>query len=324
MNTLLDIATMLRDASHIAITAHVRPDGDALGSCLGLLRILRALGKTATVLDLGPIPDRYRFLLADGECRDADGFDFTSADCIVVLDSGAIDRAAAFVADNQETVPIINIDHHLSNTNFGRLNVVDTSASSVGEMVCNLAREAGFPIPPAAAEALWVAIVTDTGRFSYSNTTPNTMKAAADLLQTGIQTAEMNHAIYNAMPLRQLRLQGRALEHLETHEEARVALVTLSRDDYAELGCTAADAEDIVNIPRSLEGVEVAIFLYEILDSDETKVSLRTNEGYDASAFCQKLGGGGHARAAGCSLAESLDDARKTILEHVHNQWFSE
>ena len=323
-HTLADVAAVLRAAHSIVITAHMRPDGDAIGSCLGLLRLLRAAGKTATILDLGPMPDRYRFLLADAECGEASEFDFEPVDCIVVLDSGAIDRAAPFVAEWQDKIPVVNLDHHISNTNFGRFNVVDTKASSVGEIVRDLARAGDLPIPANAAEALWVAIVTDTGRFSYSNTTPRTLEAAADLLKTGIQTAEINHAIYNAMPLRQLRLQGRAIEHLEMHEDGRVALVTLSREDYAELECTAADAEDIVNIPRSLEGVDVAIFLCDILDSSETKASLRTNEGFDASAFCQQLGGGGHARAAGCSLDAPLAAARDAILEHVHRQWFSE
>ncbi len=323
MNTLSDIAEVLFNASSVAITAHMRPDGDAVGSCLGLSRLLQAAGKTATIIDLGPIPDRYHFLITKGECCSAKHFDFTSIDCIVVLDSGTLDRTASFVAEQKERIPVINIDHHVSNTNFGRFNVVDSTASSAGEMVCHLAKTADLSISAHAAEALWVAIVTDTGRFSYSNTTPRTMAAAADLLQTGIRTAEINHAIYNAMPLRQLRLQGRALEHLETYEEARVALVTLSRDDYTELGCTAADAEDIVNIPRSLEGVEVAIFLYEILDSTDTKISIRTNEGFDAAEFCGLLGGGGHARAAGCSLPAPLDNARITILEYVHAQWFA-
>ena len=323
MNTLLEVAEMLRNASTIAITAHVRPDGDAIGASLGLSRLLRAAGKKTTIFDLSPIPDRYRFLLKAGECCEAEAFEFSTADCIVVLDSGAMDRSSPAVAQREETIPVINIDHHLSNTLFGRVNVVDTTASSAGEMVCDLARAAELSIPADAAEALWVAIVTDTGRFSYSNTTPKTMKAAAALLQTGIQTAEITHAIYNAMPLRQLRLQGRALERLETHENARVALVTLSRDDYTELGCTSADAEEIINIPRSLEGVDVALFLHELQGAPETKVGLRTSEGYDAAEFCRSLGGGGHARAAGCSVDAPLDEALKTILEHVHQKWFS-
>ena len=321
-NSLADIAAALHEANTFAITTHIRPDGDAAGSSLGLCRILRDAGKTATVIDLGPTPERYLFLIQEGECRTADDFDISSVDCIIVLDSGAIDRVPAFAAENQKHIPVINIDHHLSNTNFGRLNYVDTSASSVGEIICALAQAADMPINASAAEALWVAIVTDTGRFSYSNTSPKTMQLAAGLLETGIHTANINHAIYNAMPLRQLRLQGRALDHLETHEDGRVAMVTLSLEDYKELDCTPADAEDVVNLPRSLSGVDVAVFLYEIPDSQDTKVSLRTTDNYDASAFCQTLGGGGHARAAGCALQARLPEASQIILEKIHTTWF--
>ena len=323
MNSASDIAAALDAAQTIIVTAHVRPDGDAVGSALGLHRMLLAAGKNSTVVDLGPIPARYNFIVGEGECKDSDSVDIQNADTIVVLDAGAIDRTPPFVAEWQKSVPIINIDHHKSNTNFGHLNLINETASSVGEMLCDLATTAGLTVTPDAAEALWVAIVTDTGRFSYSNTTPETMRAAALLLETGVETADINHQIYNAMPLRQLHLQGRALSHLSTHEEGRVALVTLARDDYIELGCTAADAEDIVNLPRSLEGVGVAVFLYELLDEPGTKVSLRPTEPFDAAEFCRMLGGGGHARAAGCSVELALEATTSQILDRIHSHWFA-
>jgi phosphoesterase RecJ-like protein len=258
----------------------------------------------------------------EGENCNSDEFDFSGIEYIIVLDSGSLDRAPDFITKWKSTIPVINIDHHISNTEFGELNFVDTKASSVGEILCNLTRESNLTITPHAAEALWVSIVTDTGRFSYSNTSPETMSAAADLLSTGIQTADINHKIYEQKTLRQLKLQGRALERLTTHEDGRIAMVTLSREDFSELDCTPADGEDIVNLPRSLEGVAVAIYLYEFPDAPETKVSLRTNEPYDAAEFCRKLGGGGHARAAGCALPGTLNSAIPEMLKKVHNQWF--
>lgn len=323
MNTLTDIIPAIQNANTVVVTAHIRPDGDAVGSALGLHRMLQGAGKSSTVVDLGPIPDRYQFLPSDGECRSVDEVDIEMADCIIVLDAGSIERTPAFVAESKGKVPLFNIDHHKSNTNFGDLNWIDETASSVGEMLHTLADTMGLTIAADAAEALWVAIVTDTGRFSYSNTSPRTMQAAAKLLGTGIDTAAINHAIYNAMPLRQLQLQGRALQRLTTHEEGRVAMVTLSRADYIELGCTSADGEDIVNLPRSLLGVNVAIFLYELLEEPGTKVSLRTSEPYDAAEFCRMFDGGGHARAAGCSLPGSLDTTTSQALEHVHAHWFA-
>ncbi len=322
MNSLTDISQAILKAHNFAITAHIRPDGDAIGAALGLNRILKNAGKKSTVIDLGPIPDRYKFLIDAGENCESQDFDFSDVDFIIVLDSGSLDRSPDFISRWKTTIPVINIDHHISNTEFGKLNFVNTKASSVGEILCNLSHEANLTITPHAAEALWVSIVTDTGRFSYSNTTPQTMSAAADLLSTGIQTADINHKIYEEKPLRQLKLRGRALENLTMHEDGKVAMVTLSRNDYTECNCTSADAEEIVNIPRSLEGVAVAIFLYEFADAPETKISLRTSEPYDAAEFCRNLGGGGHARAAGCALQGYLESTTPEILEKIHNQWF--
>ena len=324
MNSINDISDALTSANNIAITAHIRPDGDAIGGCLGLSRILNDAGKSVSVIDLEPVPDRYKFMIDEGECFDSENFDFSDIDCIIVLDSGSLDRSPEFITKWKSKIPLINIDHHLSNTKFGSLNFVDTKASSVGEILCRIAANTGLVINAHAAEALWVSIVTDTGRFSYSNTTPATMSAAAVLLSTGIKTADINHEIYNAMPLRQLKLRGRALERLTIHEDGAIAMVTLSRNDFDELGCSPADTEDIVNLPRSLAGVAVALFLYEFPDTPETKISLRTAEPYDASEFCRKLGGGGHARAAGCALPGTPDSVAEKILELIHKDWFSE
>jgi phosphoesterase RecJ-like protein len=323
MTSINDISDALTSATNIAITAHIRPDGDAIGSCIGLSRMLKNAGKSPAVIDIEPVPDRYKFMIDEGECFDSENFDFSHIDCIIVLDSGSLDRAPEFITKWQSNIPIINIDHHLSNTKFGNLNFVDTKASSVGEILCRIASNTGLKINAHTAEALWVSIVTDTGRFSYSNTTPATMSAAAELLSTGINTADINHEIYNAMPLRQLKLRGRALERLTIHENGTVAMVTLSRNDFDELGCTPADTEDIVNLPRSLSGVAIALFLYEFPDTPETKISLRTAEPYDASEFCRKLGGGGHARAAGCALPGTVPAASEDILDRIHHYWFS-
>lgn len=323
MNTYRDIATALSNANTIVITTHVRPDGDAIGSCLGLHRLLKNAGKNPVILDLAPLPERYQFLVKEGDCLSSQSFDFSSVDCIVVLDAGAVDRAPPFVEARAARLPVINVDHHVSNTQFGRLNVVDADACSVGEMLCAFAQAAGYTLTPEIAAPLWVAIVTDTGRFSYSNTTPRTLETAATLLRTGIDTAMLNHNIYDIMPLRKLKLQTRALQQLSTHENDCVAMVSLTREDYAALNCSPADAEDIVNLPRSIEGVGIAVFLYELPDLSETKVSLRTAEPYDAAVFCRQLGGGGHARAAGCALPLPLDAARKETLKHIHNQWFA-
>jgi len=322
MNTPDEIVSALRQTSGIAVTAHIRPDGDAIGACLGLHRILRDIGVESKVVGLGPIPDRYNFMFKDGECLSVEEVDFSKISLIAALDSGAIDRCHSFVAQQQNNVTLLNIDHHLSNTLFGDINYVDTKASSVGEIICEIARQANWNISRDAAEALWVSIVTDTGRFSYSNTTPATMRAASELLKTGIRVADINHAIYNSVHPRQLKLQGRAIDRLSVHEDGRLALTALSRADFSELGCTPADTEEIVNIPRSIAGVEVAVFLYELEDKSETKISLRTAEPYDAAELCRRLGGGGHARAAGCSMPGTIETVYPEIIGIIHRKWF--
>jgi len=324
MNTPDEIISELRNAANIVITAHIRPDGDAVGAALGLRRILADAGKTAIIVDLSPIPERYHFLPQPQECLTADSIHFTDVDLIVVLDSGSLDRSPAFIQRHNAKITVINIDHHISNTHFGKLNFVDPNASSVGEIICRLAQTAAMKISRPAAEALWVSIITDTGRFSYSNTTPATMQAAAVLLQTGISPAHINHTVYNSRPLKQVKLQGRAIENLSLHENGRLALTKLSADDFTALECTPADTEEIVNIARDIKGVAVAVFIYDIPEKNETKISLRTDEPYDAAELCRSLGGGGHARAAGCALPGNVTENSDKILNLLHNQWFQQ
>jgi phosphoesterase RecJ-like protein len=150
------------------------------------------------------------------------------------------------------------------------------------------------------------------------------MAAAGRLVGTGIDLAAINHRIYNSMQLHQLKLQARAIENLLQTENGEVALTSLSRADFDELECTPVDTEDVVNIPRSLLGVGVAVFLYEFPDEPQTKISLRTAEPYDAAEFCRELGGGGHARAAGCSMDGDIDSVRDAVLQLIHNKWFKD
>jgi len=178
-----DIVSLLRGKKHAVITAHERPDGDALGAALGLRRILEAAGLRARVVGLGPIPPRYQFLLQEGESETAAPGWTQGADVFFALDCGAFDRLADFAHEAVGRLPVVNIDHHDSNTLFGDANWVEPHASSAGELVYRLARTAGWTVSTAAAEALWVAIITDTGQFAYSNTSPDTLRIGAELLE---------------------------------------------------------------------------------------------------------------------------------------------
>lgn len=324
MNSITDVIHAIRAAGRIAITTHIRPDGDAVGSVLGLRRILSAAGRHASIVAMDPVSRRYAFLMGGDTIIPAADTGPDAFDLLVILDTGAMDRAPAGVEAWMPRIRTLNIDHHPTNTEFADLNYVIPTASSVGEIIADLAVAAGYAIPPDAAEALWVALITDTGRFSFSNTTRSAMRAAAALLETGIRTDRLNHLIYETATTAQIRLQGRAIAHLELHRDGRIALVSLSREDFAEFGCTGEDADEIVAIPRRVIGADIALFLYELPGAGprETKAGFRTAEPFDAAELCRQLGGGGHARAAGCSLQMPLAEAKAAILDRIDKAWF--
>lgn len=325
MEKVREIVESIECAKRIFITTHSKPDGDALGSCLGLCRVLRARGRDVSIVAMGPIPRRYRSFVGSDENTDPSAIQPANDDVLVVLDCGDLDRAPDFAMEWNGTLPVLNIDHHHSNSNFGVVNWVDASASSVGEMIALLSETAGWDIPREAAEPLWIAIITDTGRFAYSNTSPSALRCAAELVSQGLPTAEIDHRLYHSLSLDELRVQGQALANLEVHEGGAVALVSLSLAEFEALGVGPEATEDIVNIPRSLAGAHVAVFLYELRGDDgavSTKVSLRTVEPYDAAAFCRERGGGGHQRAAGCTLDVPLSSAKTQVLNDMHASWF--
>jgi len=312
----------LLTAKKVVVTAHARPDGDALGSALALRRMLEQNGIAARIAGLEPYPVRFRFLIGHDKNEMCGDQWLESADLLVVLDCGAFDRVSPDILEAERHLRVINIDHHGSNTGFGAVNWISPSASSTGEMIWRLAKTAGWTIDERTATALWTALVTDTGRFGFENTTPEVMQIGANLLECGVHPQIVERNVFQSIELKEIRLSERALSRLALHEGGRVALVALTHDDFLDLGCTAENAQDIVNLPRQIAGVEIAVFLYELPEHGKVKVSLRTIAPYHAAEFCGIFGGGGHARAAGCSIPGDLDDALKAIIPTIHKQWF--
>ena len=319
---MLDAIAALRSAHRVAITTHVRPDGDALGSCLGLQDLLRNSGIDADIVGVGPIADRYLFLLDGAEILDPEKVSSEDYDLLVVLDSGGLDRVDTFAETWCQSVTTLNIDHHLKNKMFGKINVVDTTACSVGEMIQQLSAEGELPLTAKGAEALWVAIVTDTGRFAYDNTSPTAMRAAATLLELGIRTSEIDQILFQRAPRKRLALEALAMSKLQTAAAGRVAYIALAPDDFKAVDCTPADAEDVVNIPRRLESAEVALFFYELEGEKGVKASVRSIPPYDAAAFCRSYDGGGHARAAGCTIDGPISEAVPAFVAAMEKAWF--
>jgi phosphoesterase RecJ-like protein len=297
-----EVAAALRGADRFLLTTHEGPDGDALGSLLAMNQILGALGKDSVMFLAAkefPLPIEYRFLPLEEVFHEppADMADRT----VVFLDCGNIDRMPVdFLANDGHRV--INIDHHHDNTRFGDVNLVDTEASSTAEIVYELGQQLGIELTPGMASALYVGIVTDTGRFMYENTDARSHRIAADLIDSGVDVSDTYRRLYESVPLEKLRLVARALNAIELPCEG-LAVTFLTEADYEETGSGEEMTEGIIDFLRSLDGTKVAAVIRELGSRGRAaqKVSLRSSGEVDVSAIARENGGGGHVRAAGFS-----------------------
>ena len=298
-----------RDSSFVVAT-HENPDGDALGSLIGMHGLLTALGKDSVMFisdsDL-PLPREYRCPALEHaiQAAPADIGERT----IVMLDCGNIDRNPAAVL--QHGAHLLNIDHHHDNTLFGTINLVDPEASCTAEIVAGLLEEAGIPLADGAPLALYVGLVTDTGRFQYVNTTPRAHRLAARLLEEGVQPAQVFSTLFESLPLARQRLLGLALGRAEVAAGGRLAVTSLAREDFEATGADDASSDGVVDALRAIDGVELAALLREPRDrtGPARKVSLRSRAGgIDCSAIARLRGGGGHPGAAGYSTDETVPE----------------
>ena len=309
---------LLRVEGRCAIVAHLRPDGDAVGASLGLCRALRAAGRRAVCLSLGPIADTYDVLDARGLVEPAEAFVPAPGDALVALDCGDPSRLREEVRPLAARLPVLCIDHHKSSAGFpGGLLLLEPEAGSASEIVFRVVRLAGLPVDREAAEAFWVGIVTDTGRFSYSATSPETLRAGAELVALGVRTERIAEHVYGRVPLRRLRLQRRFLERLEVSAGGAVAVGVLTPEDYAAEGCDSTDSENFVDLARSVRGCELAAFVRRVRPDGKVNVSLRCHPPHDAAALCAEWGGGGHAAAAGATLDGPLEDAVRLVTARL-------
>ncbi len=278
----------------VAIFSHPAPDGDSIGSTVGLWHLLNTLGCSVEAVIPQPMPGRYQFMLKGVHCSpppvDVKG------KVAVVLDCSDEKRLAATGQDVSQASLVVNIDHHRGNTRFGELNHVDVSASAVGELILEL--YAGDPITPEAAQALFTAIFTDTGRFSFVNTTSRALTAAARLVEMGAKPNTSYAWIYQNKNINYYRFLAAALAKIEVLCQGKAAILVLERATLEKYGIPDWDLEGIEDYPRSLAGVEIAATVRE-QDDGTVKVSLRSRGKRDVAAIARSLGGGGHLNAAG-------------------------
>lgn len=312
-----EIFEFIRKSENILLTSHERIDGDGVGSELAMCLALKRIGKKPVIINVGEIPPIYRFLPASGEAKVFPEGWRDDFDLCIALDSGSSDRFAAVHAKLAGNVPIVNIDHHYSNTRFGKINWVIDEISSTGEMIYRFLRANGLEITKEMADCLYAAIITDTGRFCFSNTHAGTLEAAADLMSCGVVPADLTRRIYRAERLAVFRLKNLAMSTLETAAEGRISVMRVTMAMHRETGTTYLDTQDFVDIPKSIDGVEVGILLREIDEDRMTRVSLRTEGGVDANRIAAEFGGGGHMRAAGCRYDGDIDAAQKAVVAAV-------
>jgi bifunctional oligoribonuclease and PAP phosphatase NrnA len=321
--TLADVVEELRAADRFLLTTHEGPDGDALGSLLATHKVLRQLGKDSVMFLAAkefPLPVEYRFLPLE-EVFHEPPVDVVDR-VLVFLDCGNIDRMPVDFLRRGDAMTL-NLDHHHDNTRFGTLNLVDTAASCTAEIVFRLARMLGAEITPEIATALYVGLVTDTGRFMYENTSADAHRMAADLIEAGVDVHDIYRRLYERVPLEKLHLVARAVQRIERLDDCPLAVTHITAEDYLETGSNESMTEGIIDYVRALEGTEVAAMIRDKTDggSHARKVSLRSATGrVDVSAIAQRYGGGGHHRAAGFSTDLTYDELLRILCSEVKAQ----
>ena len=315
----------LRQADKLLLTTHENPDGDALVSLLAMHGILTQLGKDSVMYmspDEFPLPWEYRWLPLDQGLVMTPPPD-VSERTIVFLDCGNIDRMPMDFLQ-ADGLHVLNIDHHHDNTRFGTVNLVCSVASSTAEMVWRIAKELHVEITPEIANALYVGLVTDTGRFMYENTSPTAHQMAAELIEVGVRPHEIYRKLWEDLPFRRLQLLQRALSSVERHDGGALTVAHLTKGDYEDTGALETDSEGVVDHMRAVEGTRVAVLVRELLANDREgmrKVSLRATDGsVDVSRVARAFGGGGHPQAAGFSTAVPYRELVDQLRAHVRGQ----
>jgi len=313
MQTLSDLKRSIRKASQILLITHLNPDGDAVGSMLALSVALQKMQKRTVCVCDGKIMEKYAFLKSAGEILKPDRIDavFDLAIAIDCADQKRMGSAEKLFFAAKENA---NIDHHGTNESFGRINIVH-SVSSSGELIYELIEELGTGLDAETAECLYTAISTDTGNFTYSNTTKKALLYTAELIGLFDYTRTADY-LYRTRTYENTRLIAKAIDNLSLYEEGRAALMYLCRSDLAEADVKNPDYEMIVNYASEIDTVKVAVFLRELKDGGY-KLSLRSSGDLDVAALCAEYGGGGHKNAAGCSMNAPFEEVKETILSAV-------
>jgi bifunctional oligoribonuclease and PAP phosphatase NrnA len=311
------VVAALREHDRFLVVTHENPDGDALGSLLATTIALRQLGKDVAMYlaGAGALPREYAFMPLDGLLRElpADMEERT----LVAVDCAKADRMGPDTSPIDRAPRVVNIDHHHDNSRFGDVNLIVADASSTGEVLRDVFAAVGVELTSEIAEPLYIALVTDTGRFQYTNTTPKSLRLAAELVEAGADIHAVFQQVYESVEFAKLKLLARALERARVLEGGLIVVSYLVRTDFAEVGAAEPYSEGIIDYLRAVEGAELAALIREPpRDDAERRVSLRASiDELDVSAIARAFGGGGHRQAAGFSSEASIDEITELIRQ---------
>jgi len=305
------IDTVRRNSTFL-ITSHLNPEADAIGSELALALALQKIGKEVEIWNRDPVPEIYRFLPHSERIRYGGKID-RRYDVLFLLDCGDFERTGLIEPDNPPGNEVFVIDHHLADTPPRNNGWINPDASSTGEMIYKLINSLRIEIDQDIAVNLYTAIMTDTGSFRYSSTTPDAFRISATLVEKGVNPSKINEEVYENLPFRRLRLFGYALRNVERNKDGRVVWMTVNQRMFRLTGTGAEDTEEFVNHLRSVKGVEVAI-LFRQTGSKAFKVSFRSKGKIDVAKISEALGGGGHRNASGCELKGSLSEIKEKVI----------
>ncbi len=315
-DTYRAIADIIENSGSFLITSHIDPDGDAVGSALSICSILKRLGKNSKVVLEDRIPAAFTFLEGSSEVITSN---VDPAEVAVVVDASSLDRLGWVEDLVRKCRVIINIDHHGSNDNFGHYNLVVRDAGACGEIIYRLVQEMGAEPTPAEAEALYVAILSDTGCFRFPNTTSDTHRIAAHLLDLGAKPYHTASEIFWKRSPAALKLLGSALSTIEITNGGMIASMEVTRRMFEETGADSRDTEGFANYPRSIRNVQIGILIRET-EPGRFRVSLRAREGYAIDEIAKSFGGGGHPTAAGFRTEGDLPRVKERLRNEIHTK----
>lgn len=319
MNNKVDVQKILRlikNVDRFLLTSHQDPDGDSIGSLIGLNKFLKSLGKNVVVYNHGRMPSRYSFLDPEAEIRFSKlPLPFTP-EAVVVLECPNIERTG-FVRDYiTPGMTLVNIDHHPNNTLFGDINIVDSSSCAVGEIIYNIIKAGGYKVTPEIAGPLYAAIASDTGRFKFPNTDSKCFLAASELVNAGANPKEISDKIFSSYLPETMKLLGHILENLELHDDGKICVLKLAMDDLKKYNVNAEDTEGIIDYSLVISGVKIGI-LFKEHDSQTVKVSLRSQNDIDICSYARRKGGGGHPNAAGFTVKKRFNETIESVMAEV-------